>query len=926
MNTITTITDLIKFLKVGTSNGKTNQEVLVKKITRDATYEESTQSFRDFGSQYKEVDLSETITPQTIYLNKDNNAFLKQQYTTGVFYKPITYQKDLVLYPEEGIKEYVKEFNIPDELYNGGYSFYVNQEDTLVTSIQITTLNNLSNYAAYQASAFSYLKSYSNVPYKYTSVYGNSIADTIKVVPNTESELIHKFPVITKSIGTGFSYCLSYYYKKDSAEIRSIPPAEEDYQFIGLRIYCKDITTVLQFLNETIFSYYNEYTDFQSKWRNLFLIKLIEKIAPAYNNSKLHNKAAIVYHLAQPLYYKFNTDSLWNLLEGLAKGYIRNYLSINEEDLIIKTLRILYFRYTHRQKTKTIDGSKVLEKKDIGSKEINDLFIKNLLIRKPDKKILLYKLIDGLNGEHFQTYVYFIWSIWKSSSYADINPKTNKLIDITDKTPVLLAYQSKKILGFHSDNATINWKGDQPLIDISVNIKTGRFEEKTIEREDGDQKIIVEKQEKHQYSYHPFSPLVLQNGKNPAFLLKDKDQKDGVRFTKLPAFLLYANDQKAFWENVLTGVEYGVDILTTVSGVGNLIKVGRLVKLLRNGKKLLYKTKQVTTAIAATKAVAGAIEVSSGTVNTLLKLTNVNDTDLGRSISKYLFYLEMMALTGEVSVFLREKLKNSARSILKERKELNKLLNKSVKDPKNLLTPEGKQVLLKEIENIAELELEKTLKNYIDFRPKFIYNVSETTRLWRAKSLIPITKDEIIGLFTKHLDEFPGLVKGHNQADFNIKFFENGKQFDEVSEFSLSGDKDKILTTFGVSPLLPSNTIDVFKNYDEFITFVTGAYDLTGRARKYDSEIKFVYNFLKSHVHKADEFVIETSNIFATCSSCSREFVMLEEYLKSIGKKVKFIVKSDESVKGFADLKDLYPEIKESMKKYNKIYKKLKKK
>ncbi|WP_159319824.1 hypothetical protein, partial [Tenacibaculum maritimum] len=69
-----------------------------------------------------------------------------------------------------------------------------------------------------------------------------------------------------------------------------------------------------------------------------------------------------------------------------------------------------------------------------------------------------------------------------------------------------------------------------------------------------------------------------------------------------------------------------------------------------------------------------------------------------------------------------------------------------------------------------------------------------------------------------------------------------------------------------------------------------------------------------------------TSNIFATCSSCSREFVMLEEYLNSIGKKVQFIVKSDESVKGFADLKDVYPEIKESMKKYSKIYKKLKKK
>lgn len=45
---------------------------------------------------------------------------------------------------------------------------------------------------------------------------------------------------------------------------------------------------------------------------------------------------------------------------------------------------------------------------------------------------------------------------------------------------------------------------------------------------------------------------------------------------------------------------------------------------------------------------------------------------------------------------------------------------------------------------------------------------------------------------------------------------------------------------------------------------------------------------------------------------------MLEEYLKSIGKKVKFIVKSDESVKGFKELKIKYPVINKNIKKYYK--------
>ena len=32
-------------------------------------------------------------------------------------------------------------------------------------------------------------------------------------------------------------------------------------------------------------------------------------------------------------------------------------------------------------------------------------------------------------------------------------------------------------------------------------------------------------------------------------------------------------------------------------------------------------------------------------------------------------------------------------------------------------------------------------------------------------------KTELISLYTKHLKQFPNLVKGHNQAIFKIKFF-----------------------------------------------------------------------------------------------------------------------------------------------------------
>lgn len=199
---------------------------------------------------------------------------------------------------------------------------------------------------------------------------------------------------------------------------------------------------------------------------------------------------------------------------------------------------------------------------------------------------------------------------------------------------------------------------------------------------------------------------------------------------------------------------------------------------------------------------------------------------------------------------------------------------------------------------------EQHLKDFTKTRNVF-HKLSTIQRLWKQK----ITNKRLFlnnlkKLYFKYLNEYPNLQKGFNQAEFKTIIFKNGKKVDEVIEFSLSGKKDKLLTAFGNPPNLPPNTIDILDNYDDFLTFVEGAVDFAGQVRKYDSEIKYIYNFLKNHINKGDEFIIETQNIFTTCGSCRREFVMLEDYLSKLGKKVKITVYSDETIKGTARLKE----------------------
>ncbi|MFB9096882.1 hypothetical protein ACFFVF_10170, partial [Flavobacterium jumunjinense] len=202
-------------------------------------------------------------------------------------------------------------------------------------------------------------------------------------------------------------------------------------------------------------------------------------------------------------------------------------------------------------------------------------------------------------------------NIWKNSDFSTIDPEKNKFIDITDKNPVLIDYRSTKKLGFHTDNTAIEWKLSSNSIALKVVSGTGIYKEIIVRTADGNDIRFVEEKITHDYDYHPLSPLAIIAADNPTFILKDEEQQEDSKFTNLPAFVLYANNESAFWENIMTGGEYAIDVLTTLSGVGNILKVGRLAKILKAGHSLIGKSKAVTNVITGVKAFAGVVEISS---------------------------------------------------------------------------------------------------------------------------------------------------------------------------------------------------------------------------------------------------------------------------------------------------------------------------
>lgn len=430
----------------------------------------------------------------------------------------------------------------------------------------------------------------------------------------------------------GDNYYLWYYYKSSSKK----PFYEVNDEDVALKLEFNGKEPFLSFLNDTIFTQESfNYLDAYDKKRRVTFIeefkqKIIAPLEKDINNSgyqSFQNAMLTLYYLTDTIVLTLSNETLWKLFEeGISRNSLTNKLSLEEENIFVKLLEAIANKETTQE-----------------------AFLHRLLRKKDQKTTYLEFLYHRIHGENGITFANLVNKAWKQSRFIAPDTMQNKEFKSTDG-PLMLPYQSEKILGFYFSNASVMFDEENQ---IAVSFKTGQYKE-TVNTQSRTAVPYV-KEIIANYNYHPFYPIFLKN--------IEKQETELNLDAIVPAFFLMANANAQFWSNVMTSAEYALDIVTTFSGVGNIAKFRYLSKLVKVAEGVSTTNKLVKTAnvLRYVKGAAGVVELTSGSVNLMLKITGAKDTEFGESLTKVLFYLELITLAGELTASMKLGLKKSAK-------------------------------------------------------------------------------------------------------------------------------------------------------------------------------------------------------------------------------------------------------------------------
>lgn len=457
---------------------------------------------------------------------------------------------------------------------------------------------------------------------------------------------VYLLPKIKTSLNR---YILDYNYYQ-----RGIP-FNRNINNPAITLSFKSIAAMAEFLNQTLFYELNTIDQFinddESTFsaRELFLEDYVQLITTEIAFGGNDKVLEILYYVPVFLFQKIDVNLLWSIIDSTFEGSVTN-AGLNKEDIVLHILE------------------------GILSSSINEnIFLLELLKENRSKKTRFALLYEKMNGDNFVLLTTFIYNTWLKSSFVEID--NNYFIN--SNGPLNLPYKSEKFAGFFSSNKNFDFiknnqilvSEDESWIDNVISFfdpELGEWVEQLVE-------------EQNNYIYHYYQPILLAN----------IEQESAIALPKLlPAYFLKANEDKAFWSNIITSLEYTVDVVTTLSGVGNIAKFRHLANVAKVASRFskYQKASKFASTISKIRLAAGAIEISSGSLNILLKLTELRETSFGQALTEYLFYLELLSLSGELTAAIKNGLRKTANKLVKHEDEIRKVAKKEgIEDVDGLL-------------------------------------------------------------------------------------------------------------------------------------------------------------------------------------------------------------------------------------------------
>ncbi|MCI3938120.1 hypothetical protein MQX03_12980 [Chryseobacterium aahli] len=585
--------------------------------------------------------------------------------------------------------------------------------------------------------------------------FAKHVSDTdVTVTQIRITQIIDIIPIIKESMGKYFAHYnlykkddrkfVPFYLNRNNFSDENIPVVTLTFNSLG---------AFMSYLNDTIFSQTDNFTKgkrsiFLKQYYEIIVLPLIRNLE-SKSTFSYYDALQALYYLPESLFYMLPEGFLWTFFEkAIANDSFTNKPYSKEEDIFLKILQVL------------------------ASTENNAVKLIERLIKKvgtENSQMLLEFFYERIHGNNFIEFAKIVNNAWRKTRFVDYSSETNPEF-ASINGPKLLPYHSEKIAGFFFSNVSASFENsphDKKERFLRFKFETGKTKKVTKAHPKAviyqDDEEIIE-----YYYYHPFYPVKIKNADED-----NQNQETAIKLDAIvPAFMLFANSNQQFWNNVIKSGEYALDIGVIALSYGTLSGLAAA---------------EVITTLAVARGIGAASAITSSVANIILKLANAEDSALGQAFCEYLFWIEMLSLSGELTIAIRNGLKRSAVKLVGTEENLTKLekqLDEVIVEENGVrrkLKKEEKDGIVDELE--GHIEKEK-IKRKVDKKYK------EFCKKWENISLLKLTKNELIDAlqgYTKHGDDVAELLRTNKMQ---YEFLDDADFEDLLRDY----DYDNVLT------------------------------------------------------------------------------------------------------------------------------------